>query len=91
VFALDSTGFARMLRVHPGSGVGCVVSPGLILPWLSEAESALLPKPVVGYGLVSTLEDVEAGFRAGAAAMVLEPDEASPGQDFHTPSNGRRV
>lgn len=71
VHCLDSTGLERALACHPGRPVGTAVSPGLILPHLSAAERASLPRPVLAYGLLRGGEDRDAALAAGADAVVV--------------------
>ena len=57
LFAFDSTGLSRSLDAHPGiAGAGTVISPGPVLAHLGEADVARLPRPVVAYGLIGTVE-----------------------------------
>lgn len=68
VFAFDSTGVARALDGHPRrAGTGTLVSPGLVVGHMTADELAVLPRPVVAYGL---LEDV------GTARRLLEAVDA---------------
>jgi glycerol-3-phosphate responsive antiterminator len=71
VLAFDSTGLARSLAAHPRSErVGTVVSPGLVLSHMTPSELALLPAPVVAYGLLGTPGDVTACLARGDAVVV---------------------
>jgi glycerol-3-phosphate responsive antiterminator len=73
VFAYDSTGIARSLEGHPRShGVGSVVTPGLVILHLREDELAEIPKPILTYGLIDTVEDARACL-AVADAIVVRP------------------
>jgi hypothetical protein len=57
VAALDTTGFEISLAGHPRRNrIGTVLSPGTVLPHLSEARRASLPRPLVAYGLLETAE-----------------------------------
>ena len=61
VFAYDSTGMTRSLESHPRSDrVGSVLSPGLVIVHLRPDELALVPRPVVAYGLIESVEDARA-------------------------------
>lgn len=71
VFAVDSTGLRRSLEGPPrGEGVGSAVSPGLVLPHLGTDELALLPRPILAYGLIDRPADIAACMRC-ADAIVL--------------------
>ena len=71
VLAFDSTGLARSLGAHPRTErVGTVVSPGLVLTHMTASELALLPPPVVAYGLLGTPGDVAACLERGDAVVV---------------------
>jgi glycerol-3-phosphate responsive antiterminator len=57
VYAYDSTGLARSLDGHPGTeGIGSVVSPGLVVAHLRPEELDRLPRPILAYGLIDTVE-----------------------------------
>lgn len=79
VFAFDSTGVARALESHPkGDGTGTIVSPGLVIGHMTGEELAVLPPPVVAYGLIEDeatarrlLELVDAVVVAPAVAVAL--------------------
>lgn len=77
VLAFDSTGLRRTLEVHPRQpGVGTVVSPGLVLGHLRPDELDSLPRPILAYGLIGSLE--AAGTILGYAdSIVVRPDVAS--------------
>ena len=71
VFAVDSTGLRSSLESNPpGAGIGSVVSPGLVLPHLGADELALLPRPILAYGLIDRPADIAACMRC-ADAIVL--------------------
>ena len=71
VFAVDSTGLRRPLEGSPrAEGIGSAVSPGLVLPHLGADELALLPRPILAYGLIDRPEDIAACLRC-ADAIVL--------------------
>jgi glycerol-3-phosphate responsive antiterminator len=73
VFAYDSTGMTRSLESHPRSDrVGSVLSPGLVIVHLRPDELALVPRPVVAYGLIEDLEDAHA-CAALADGIVVRP------------------
>jgi glycerol-3-phosphate responsive antiterminator len=58
VLAFDSTGVARSLEGHPRiTGVGCVISPGAVLPHMLPSEVARLPRPVLAYGFIVEPDD----------------------------------
>jgi glycerol-3-phosphate responsive antiterminator len=71
VFAVDSTGLRRPRDGPPrADGIGSAVSPGLVLPHLSADEIALLPRPILAYGLIDRPADIAACLRC-ADAIVL--------------------
>lgn len=71
VFAADSTGLRRSLESHPpGEGVGSAVSPGLVLPHLGADELALLPRPILAYGLIDRPVDIAACLRCSDAIVL---------------------
>lgn len=72
VLAFDSTGLARSLTGHPRcERVGTVVSPGLVLAHMQPSELAMLPRPVVAYGLISTAADARAGLERADSVVLL--------------------
>jgi glycerol-3-phosphate responsive antiterminator len=72
VLAFDSTGLARSLTGHPRrERVGTVVSPGLVLAHMQLSELAVLPRPVVAYGLISTAADARAGLERADSVVLL--------------------
>jgi glycerol-3-phosphate responsive antiterminator len=74
VSALDSSGLARALESHPHQvGVGAVLHPGLVLPHLPEGIRAVLPRPLLAYGLLRTPGDVTACL-ALADSVVVRPE-----------------
>jgi glycerol-3-phosphate responsive antiterminator len=74
VFAVDSSGLRSSLESHPSrDGIGSAVSPGLVLPHLADDELALLPRPILAYGLVDRPADIAACLRC-ADAIVLSRD-----------------
>ncbi len=81
VFAFDSTGLGRSLDAHPEiPGVGTVISPGPVLPHLAPEDRARLPRPLVAYGLISTVDMARTVLaladslivRAGLAGALLD-------------------
>jgi glycerol-3-phosphate responsive antiterminator len=77
VLAFDSTGMTRSLDGHPRTpGVGAVVSPGLVLSHMTPAELDRIPRPILGYGLISEPADVAACLRL-ADGVVLRPEPAA--------------
>ena len=77
VFAYDSTGLRRSLEGHPRSeGVGSVVTPGLVILHLREDELAAIPRPILAYGLIDTIEDARARLSV-AEAIVIRPGLAA--------------
>ncbi len=76
VLAFDSTGLQRS-RPAPGTaeGVGCVVSPGLVLPHLRPAELDCLPRPILAHGLIVRPADAIACLEL-ADGIVLQRDAA---------------
>ena len=77
VFAYDSTGLRRSLEGHPRSaGVGSVVTPGLVILHLREDELSAIPRPILAYGLIDTVEDARACL-AVADAIVIRPGLAA--------------
>lgn len=72
--AFDSTGVARSLSMAPMvPGIGIVLSPGSVLCHMQPAERAALRRPVVGYGLLTTVE--------GAIACLEHADAVAVRQD----------
>jgi len=72
VLAFDSTGLARSLEGHPRcERVGTVISPGLVLAHMLASELEKLPRPVVAYGLISTVADAHAGLERADAVVLL--------------------
>jgi glycerol-3-phosphate responsive antiterminator len=89
VFAYDSTGLHRSLEGHPRSeGVGSVVTPGLVILHLREDELAAIPRPILAYGLIDSIEDARACLDV-ADAIVVRPALAAKlaaslvGADMH--------
>jgi glycerol-3-phosphate responsive antiterminator len=77
VFAYDSTGLRRSLEGHPRSEcVGSVVTPGLVILHLREDELTAIPRPILAYGLIDTVEDARACL-AVAEAIVVRPGLAA--------------
>jgi glycerol-3-phosphate responsive antiterminator len=73
VFAYDSTGLHRSLEGHPRSeGVGSVVTPGLVILHLRADELAAIPRPILAYGLIDSVEDARACLEV-ADAIVVRP------------------
>lgn len=71
VLAFDSTGLRRSLHGHPRGGrVGTVISPGLVLHHMLPSELAMLVRPVVAYGLITTAEDARACLERADAVVV---------------------
>ena len=71
VLAFDSTGLRRSLHAHPrGERVGTVISPGLVLGHMLPSELALLVRPVVAYGLITTISDAFACLDRANAVVV---------------------
>jgi glycerol-3-phosphate responsive antiterminator len=76
VLAFDSTGLRRSLHAHPrGERVGTVISPGLVLQHMLPSEVALLVRPVVAYGLITTASDAFSCLDR-ANAVVVRPTVA---------------
>jgi glycerol-3-phosphate responsive antiterminator len=76
VLAFDSTGLRRSLHAHPRGGrVGTVISPGLVLQHMLPSELALLVRPVMAYGLITTASDAFACLDR-ANAVVIRPNVA---------------
>lgn len=77
VFAYDSTGLHRSLEGHPRSArVGSVVTPGLVILHLREDELSAIPRPILAYGLIDSVEDARACL-AVADAIVIRPGLAA--------------
>ncbi|MGK2851587.1 MAG: glycerol-3-phosphate responsive antiterminator [Candidatus Limnocylindrales bacterium] len=73
LFGYDSTGLARALEGHPRiDRVGSVLSPGLVVTHLRPDELAVLPRPLLAYGLIDEVEDAEACL-ALVDAIVVRP------------------
>ena len=61
VYALDSEGLHRSLEGHPrGPAIGTAICPGLVLAHLEPEEVSLLPRPIMGYGLLDAPTDIAA-------------------------------
>jgi glycerol-3-phosphate responsive antiterminator len=77
VFAYDSTGMTRSLEGHPRSKrVGSVLSPALVITHLRPEELALIPRPLVAYGLIEDVDDARA-CAVLADAIVVRPSVAA--------------
>jgi glycerol-3-phosphate responsive antiterminator len=77
IMAFDSTGIARSLDGHPRvAGVGTVVSPGLVLPYMHPSEVEILPRPILAYGLITDPADALACLEL-ADGVVLRVDAAA--------------
>jgi glycerol-3-phosphate responsive antiterminator len=75
--AFDSTGVARILESLPVStGIGAVISPGLVLPHMLPSEVSRLPRPLLAYGLIMEPADALACL-ALADGLVLGVAEAA--------------
>lgn len=73
VFGYDSTGMARSLESHPRTaGLGCVLSPALVIVHLRSDELAELPRPIVAYGLIDDIDDARVCL-ALADSIVVRP------------------
>lgn len=76
VHAFDSTGLRRIAgSASPPHGVGVLLSPGLVLPHLRHDELAVLPRPLVGHGLITRPADARACLEL-ADAIVVRRDAA---------------
>lgn len=76
VHAFDSTGLRRIAAGGPlPPGVGALLSPGLVLPHLRPDELAILPRPLVGHGLIVRPRDAMACLER-ADAIVVRRDAA---------------
>jgi len=76
VHAFDSTGLRRIAESgSPSNGIGSLLSPGLVLPHLRPDELAILPRPLVGHGLITRPADALACLEL-ADALVVRPDAA---------------
>ena len=76
VHAFDSTGLRRIAASGPlPPGVGALLSPGLVLPHLRPDELAILPRPLVGHGLIVRPSDALACLER-ADAIVVRRDAA---------------
>jgi glycerol-3-phosphate responsive antiterminator len=74
VFAVDSSGLRTSLESHPArEGIGSAVSPGLVLPHLGDDALALLPRPILAYGLLDRPADI--------AACMRRADSVALGRD----------
>lgn len=73
LYGYDSTGMARSLEGHPRDArVGSVVSPGLVVAHFRPDELALLPRPLLAYGLIDDVAAAETCL-AIADAIVVRP------------------
>lgn len=76
VHAFDSTGLRRIAEGgSPSDGIGSLLSPGLVLPHLRPDELAVLPRPLVGHGLITRPVDAIACLEL-ADAIVVRRDAA---------------
>lgn len=76
VHAFDSTGLRRIAEGgSPSDGIGSLLSPGLVLPHLRPDELAVLPRPLVGHGLITRPVDALACLGL-ADAIVVRRDAA---------------
>jgi glycerol-3-phosphate responsive antiterminator len=74
VLAFDSTGLGRALDGDPRAhGVGCVVSPGLVLMHMPPSDLDRLPRPLVGYGLISDPSDAVACLELADGVVLRAP------------------
>ena len=73
VYAYDSTGISRSLESHPRvDGVGSVLSPGLVIAHLRDDELAVIPRPLLAYGLIDDVDDARDCARL-ADGIVVRP------------------
>ena len=86
VFAVDGTGLRRSLETSPRlEQIGSAVSPGIVLPHLAVNELAMLPRPILAYGLIDRPSDVSAclqradsiALSRAAMARILHPGPSS--------------
>jgi glycerol-3-phosphate responsive antiterminator len=76
VHAFDSTGLRRIGESGAApDGIGSLLSPGLVLPHLRRDELAVLPRPLVGHGLITRPADARACLEL-ADAIVVRRDAA---------------
>ena len=76
VHAFDSTGLRRIAEGGSSpEGVGSLLSPGLVLPHLRYDELSVLPRPLVGHGLITRPADARACLEL-ADAIVVRRDAA---------------
>lgn len=76
VHAFDSTGLRRIAEGGSApEGIGSLLSPGLVLPHLRRDELAVLPRPLVGHGLITRPSDARACLDL-ADAIVVRRDAA---------------
>ena len=76
VQAFDSTGLRRIAAAGPApDGAGSILSPGLVIPRLRVDELAILPRPLVGHGLIVHPADALACLER-ADAIVVRRDAA---------------
>jgi glycerol-3-phosphate responsive antiterminator len=74
--AFDSTGLRRVAMAGPlPAGAGAILSPGLVLRHLRADELAILPRPLVGHGLIVRPADAIACLDQ-ATAIVVRRDAA---------------
>lgn len=74
--AFDSTGLRRITDTEPPpAGAGTILSPGLVIPQLRPDEREVLPRPLVGHGLIVRPADALACLEH-AEAIVVRPDAA---------------
>jgi glycerol-3-phosphate responsive antiterminator len=78
VQAFDSTGLRRIAEAEPEPDSplgGAILSPGLVIPHLRADELAILPRPLVGHGLIVRPSDALACLER-ADAIVVRRDAA---------------
>jgi glycerol-3-phosphate responsive antiterminator len=76
VQAFDSTGIRRLAEADPAPAIGgAILSPGLVIPHLRPDELAILPRPLVGHGLIVRPSDAIACLDR-ADAIVVRRDAA---------------
>jgi glycerol-3-phosphate responsive antiterminator len=76
VQAFDSTGIRRLAEAGPAPPIGgAILSPGLVIPHLRTDELAILPRPLIGHGLIVRPSDALACLER-ADAIVVRRDAA---------------
>jgi hypothetical protein len=92
LLAFDSTGLKRSVETHPrAERVGTVISPGLVLTHMLPGEISVLPRPLVAYGLLSSVADAVACLSLADGVVVLPTLAADLARTVATAAELRRI